>query len=186
MHISVIVGTNRAGALSARLGLLVADIHRGLGAEVDLIDLGDSLTSDFILPTAYKEPSPAVTALVDRFLASDGVVFIVPEYNGSYPGALKLFIDMLPYPAGFDNRPCAYIGLAAGRYASLRAVEHFQQVAGYRNALQYPRRVLIPDSYQQFSSAGLTDPELGKRLAEQAAGFQTFVAAVGGAAAKTR
>ena len=37
-------------------------------------------------PTAYKDQPAAVTAIVDRFLKSDGAVFVVPEYNGSYPG----------------------------------------------------------------------------------------------------
>ncbi|TVR42520.1 MAG: NADPH-dependent oxidoreductase [Planctomycetota bacterium] len=186
MHLAIVIGTNRAGSLSARLAASAAQAYEKLEVSVDLMDLEQVLSPDFLAPTAYKQPSPAVTAAVDRFLAADGVVFVVPEYNGSYPGALKLFIDMLPYPAGFDNRPCAFIGLAAGRFASLRAVEHFQQVAGYRNALQFPRRVLISDSYQQFDANGLKDPELAQRLAEQASGFVDFVKVVGGKAAKTR
>ena len=186
MKIAVVIGTNRLGSLSSRLGAIVADQHRSLGAEVDIIELAEVLNGDFVLPTAYKEPSAAITAATDRFIDTDGVVFIVPEYNGSYPGALKLFIDMLPYPAGFDNRPCAFVGLAAGQFASLRAVEHFQQVAGYRNAYQYPRRVLIAGSFQQFDQDGLKDDELIKRLETQSAGFQEYVKAVGGSQAKTR
>ena len=88
---------------------------------------------------------------------------------------------MLPYPAGFDNRPCAcFRGLAAGQFASLRAVEHFQQVAGYRNAFQYPRRVLIAGSFQQFDENGLKDEDLVKRLETQSSGFQDYVSKVGG------
>ena len=186
MKIALVIGTNRKGSLSSRLGAIVAEQHRSLGAEVDVIDLAEVLQADFVSPTAYKEPSEAIIAGTDRFLDSDGVVFIVPEYNGSYPGALKLFIDMLPYPAGFDHRPCAFVGLAAGQFASLRAVEHFQQVAGYRNAFQYPRRVLIAGSFQQFDENGLKDEDLVKRLETQSAGFQDFVKAVGGSQAKSR
>ena len=186
MNIVVVVGTNRAGSLSSRLGAVVAEQHRALGADVDVIELAEVLNADFISPSAYKDPSAAVIAATDRFIASDGVVFVVPEYNGSYPGALKLFIDMLPYPAGFDNRPCAFVGLAAGQFASLRAVEHFQGVAGYRNAYQYPRRVLIAGSYQQFDENGLKDEELVKRLETQSSGFQKYIAAVGASQAKSR
>ena len=64
-----------------------AEQHRSLGAEVDVIELADVLSADFVSPSAYKEPSEAIAT--DRFIDSDGVVFIVPEYNGSYPGALK-------------------------------------------------------------------------------------------------
>ena len=174
MHIAVIPGTNRAGAKSLRLAQLVAGDYRALGCSVDLIEL--QLTPEFLAPTAYKQPAPAVSALVGRFLAADRVVFIVPEYNGSYPGVLKLFIDMLPYPQGFDQRPCAFIGLSAGQFQGLRAVEQLQGVAGYRNAHCYPGRVFIGSSHQLFAAAGALDnPDLATRLVQQAAGFHHYI-----------
>ena len=139
MHIVVVCGTNRDGALSRLLATEVAESYRQRGQSVDLLDMNE-LPPEALLPTAYKEQADSVKKVVDRFLASDGAVFVIPEYNGSYPGVVKLFVDMLPYPEGFDSRPCAFIGLAAGQFKSLRAVEHFQQVAGYRNAYMYPRR----------------------------------------------
>ena len=99
MHIVVIPGSNRAGANSLIVAKLVAADYRALGHDVDVLEL--ALGPEFLDPTAYKQPKPAVTALVERFLKADGVVFVVPEYNGSMPGVLKLFIDMLPYPQGF-------------------------------------------------------------------------------------
>lgn len=174
MHIAVVCGTNRKGALSRLLATEVAETYRQNGATVDLIDMAELPTSA-LAATAYKEPAQEVTDLVGRFLKSDGAVFIVPEYNGSYPGVLKLFVDMLPYPDGFDSRPCAYIGLAAGQFQGLRAVEHFQQVAGYRNAHTYPRRMFIGDSFTQFIDGKLKDDELTTRLEAQAEGFVAFV-----------
>ena len=177
MRIVVIPGTNRAGSLSLTLAKLVAADHRALGAEVDLLEL--NLGPEFLAPDAYKNPAPGVKALVDRFLAADGVVFIVPEYNGSYPGVLKLFTDMLPYPQSFDRRPCAFVGIAAGQFQGLRAVEHFQGVAGYRNAFMYPNRVFIGAASKQFSPEGiLADTALAERLKAQAQGFQKFIGGV--------
>lgn len=177
MHIVVIPGSNRTGAMSLALAKVVAADHQALGHTVDVLEL--QLPPDFLLGTAYKQPTPAVSALVARFLAADGVVFVVPEYNGSYPGVLKLFIDMLPYPAGFDRRPCAFIGLSAGQFQALRAVEHLQGVAGYRNAFMYPNRVFIGDSFKQFTPEGaLVDAKLAERLRAQATGFSSFIAAL--------
>lgn len=177
MRITVVPGTNRAGSFALKLARQVADDHRALGNEVDLLEL--ALGPEFLEPTAYKQPTPGVTALVNRFLACDGAVFVVPEYNGSYPGVLKLFIDMLPYPQGFDRRPCAFIGLAAGQFQGLRAVEHLQGVAGYRNAFLYPNRVFIGDSPKQFGPDDrLLDAKLAERLRAQADGFTRFIAAL--------
>ena len=174
MHIVVVCGTNREGALSRLLATEVAESYKQRDHEVDLLDMKE-LPPQILAGTAYKEPDAAVTALVERFLKADGVVFVVPEYNGSYPGVLKLFVDMLPYPEGFDSRPCAFIGLAAGQFKGLRAVEHFQQVAGYRNAHIFPRRLFIGDSYKQFVDGKLADDELTSRLKEQAEKFVEFI-----------
>lgn len=175
MHIVIIPGTNRANSNSFRLARLIAPLYQRLGATVDLIDLSD-MSLEFLDPEAYAYPKPPVTAMVDRFLSADGVVAIVPEYNGSYPGVLKLFVDMLPYPQGWDSRPLALIGLAAGQFSALRAVEHFQQVAGYRNAHIYPRRVFIGQASKQFTDdGGLVNEALGQRLQEQAENFTNYV-----------
>ncbi|GDY11737.1 ACP phosphodiesterase [Planctomycetota bacterium] len=177
MNITVIPGTNRTGAKTLLLAKQVAEDHRALGATVDLLEL--DLGAEFLAGTAYKQPTPGIKGFVDRFLASDGVVFVVPEYNGSFPGVLKLFLDMLPYPAGFDRRPCAFIGLSSGQFGGLRAVEHLQAVAGYRNAHLYPPRVFIAGIEKQLTPEGaLSDPKLVQRLKDQAAGFQQFVKAL--------
>ena len=177
MHIVVVCGTNREGALSRLLATEAVETYRQRGQEVDLLDMNE-LPAEVLSPAAYKEQPANVTAFVARFLKADGVVFVVPEYNGSYPGVLKLFVDMLPYPEGFENRPCAFIGLAAGQFKSLRAVEHFQQVAGYRNAYLYPRRLFIGDSFKQFVDGKLADDKLSERLHGQAEGFLKFIQCV--------
>ena len=174
MQIVVVCGTNRAEAQSRILAQEVAESYRQRGQDVDFLDMNE-LPQAALDPLAYKEKSPEVQALVDRFLKSDGVVFVIPEYNGSYPGVLKLFVDMLPFPEGFDQRPCAFIGLAAGQFKGLRAVEHFQQVAGYRNAHLFPRRLFIGESYKQFVDGKLADDELSQRLYEQADQFIEFL-----------
>ena len=89
-----------------------------------------------------------------------------------------MFVDMLPYPEGFDSRPCAFIGIAAGQFKALRAVEHFQQIAGYRNAHMFPRRIFIGDSYSNITDGRLNDEELVGRIEKQATGFCKFVESV--------
>lgn len=177
MHIVVVCGTNREGALSRLLAQEAAEVYRQRGQDVDVIDMQE-LPAEVLQPTAYKEQPENVAALVQRFLKADGAVFVVPEYNGSYPGVLKLFVDMFPFPEGFENRPCAFIGLAAGQFKSLRAVEHFQQVAGYRNAYTFPQRLFIGDSFKQFVDGKLADDALSERLESQAEGFLKFIQSV--------
>ncbi len=177
--ISIISGTFREGSIGRKVAGQVAGMYEQLGEEVALLDLKD-LPQEAFLPNSYKDkPESLVSGFIDKVLASDGLVVVVPEYNGSYPGILKHFVDLLPFPESFDCRPVAFIGLAAGYYGGLRAVEQLQMVFGYRNAYQFNRRVFIPNSYTVFDEDGeFKDPELRERLELQAEKFQAFTRAI--------
>jgi NAD(P)H-dependent FMN reductase len=101
---------------------------------------------------------------------------VTPEYNGSFPGVLKYFIDLLKFPESFEQKPVAYVGESSGEWGGLRAVEQLQMVFGYRHAHQYPVRVFIPNVNKLFDAGGkLLDLSMDKRLAEQAKGFKSYI-----------
>jgi NAD(P)H-dependent FMN reductase len=179
MQITVISGTNRAGSVTRALSGHIAAIHEQLGAQVSLLDLGD-LPPAIFTPAAYAEkPADFVHAFTDPVLRSDGLVVVTPEYNGSFPGVLKLFIDHLPFPEAFDNRPVSFVGIAAGQFGALRPVEHLQQIFGYRNAHVYPRRVFIAYAGKALGADGEPlEAGLRDRLGQQAQAFQEYVGAL--------
>ena len=177
--ITVISGTNRTGSVSAQVAAFMAEAYADLGAEVGILDLAE-LPLETLAPDAYVEKPARVLEFIDQILASSGLVVIVPEYNGSMPGVLKLFIDMLPFPESFEDRPVSYVGLAAGQFGGLRPVEHLQQVFGYRNALNFPRRVFIPAvGAVMKSEGGLPASDYASRLREQAQAFLTYCRSLG-------
>ena len=53
-----------------------------------------------------------------RVLDAAGLHIITPEYNGSFPGVLKYFIDMLKFPESFVEKPVAFTGEAAGLWGA--------------------------------------------------------------------
>ena len=165
--------------MSRRLADRIVSNYAAAGVETQLLDLAD-LPGEVLSPGAYKEkPAPFVAEFIEPVLAADGLHVVVPEYNGSFPGVLKLFIDLLPFPEAFERRPTAYVGLSAGRNGALRAVEQLQLIFGYRNAFNYPERIFLPESYTLFTAEGAwADPELEQRLRRQVVGFKAFVEAV--------
>ncbi len=176
--ITIISGTNRPGSNTLKLAKHVEEIYQSLEEETTLIDLG-AMPAELYLPEAYKEKPEAFIPYRDSVLNARGLVVLVPEYNGSYPGALKYFIDMLPFPQAFENRCVAFIGIAAGQWAGLRPVEHMQGVFGYRNALIYPKRAFFGSAYELFDGEGeLQDMDVHDRLENQAKGFLEFVSAL--------
>jgi chromate reductase len=112
--ITIIVGTNRSGSVSAQVAAFVAKVYDELGINNRVLDIAD-LPPETFSPNAYVEKPPRVVEFTEQILASSGLFVITPEYNGSMSGALKLFIDMLPFPESFEDRPVSYIGISAGQ-----------------------------------------------------------------------
>jgi NAD(P)H-dependent FMN reductase len=62
---------------------------------------------------------PAVQALKERVIATDGLLLVSPEYNNSIPGVMKNAIDWLSRPPKdvprmFRDRPVGVIGATPG------------------------------------------------------------------------
>jgi chromate reductase len=173
--IVILCGTNRPGSNTRKVTDRVETIYQALGAPFQTLDLAE-LPSEIFAPTSYAEKPASFKRFTDAVLASDGLVVVTPEYNGGIPGILKYFIDMLPFPESFERRPVCFIGLAAGIWGALRPVEQLQAIFGYRNAYIYPERVFMPGINKLLDASGqFSNPDMEKRLTQQAKGFVEFV-----------
>jgi chromate reductase, NAD(P)H dehydrogenase (quinone) len=173
--IVIISGTNRPGSNTRKVTAKVESIYESLGVTTQLLDLA-TMPPEIFLPASYAEKPAGFSKFTDAILVADGLVIVTPEYNGSLPGVLKYFIDMLPFPESFEQRPVCFVGLAAGIWGALRPVEQLQAIFGYRNAYIFPERVFMPGIHKLLDDAGrFTNPDLEKRLEQQAEGFVRFV-----------
>ena len=172
-HFAIISGTNRSESRSLQIAKVVAEIYQRQGQKAEILDLS-LLPSEIFTPQVYAEKPPTFAPWSRAVVESAGLVLVVPEYNGSFPGILKYFIDLLPFPDSFENRPVCFIGLASGGWGALRAVEHLQGVFGYRNAHIFPKRVFLPQVGRDLDDAGKVSPELQERLEKQAHGFVDY------------
>lgn len=172
--ILVISGTNRPGANALRVSNLLIEHYRKAGAAVELLSLSEMPLETFA-PAAYATKPAGMVAIQQRVLDALGLHVVTPEYNGSFPGVLKYFIDMLKFPESFEAKPVALTGEAAGLWGGFRSVEQLQMIFGYRNAHIFPLRVFIPGIGQKLDANGkLTDADIHKRLAEQAVKFLEY------------
>lgn len=172
--ILIIAGTNRPGSNALRVAHLIEAHYRPTGAPHEVLSLRD-LPPEMFDPNAYAHKPPGVVELQRRVLDARGLHIVTPEYNGSFPGVLKYFIDMLKFPESFEHKPVAFTGEAAGLWGGLRPVEQLAQIFSYRNAHLFPDRVFIPGINQKLDADGnMTDPAINDRLAKQAAGFAVF------------
>lgn len=160
--------------------LKVADYSKTLlseFSEVKTFSLKDFPLED-VVGGKYGEDIESVNKFNEEFLNADGFLFVVPEYNGGFPGILKVFIDYLPFPKALNKKPVSFIGEAAGSFGALRPVEHLQQILVYRKALVYPERMFISGVNDSFDEeTGLKSGMLQGLLEDQINGFSEFVEA---------
>lgn len=173
--ITLVVGTNRPGSNTRKIANQVEEIYRELKTPLKTLDLAN-LPSEIFHVSSYAAKPATFKPFADAILEAEGLVVVTPEYNGSVPGILKYFIDMLKFPESFERRPVCFVGLGAGMWGALRPVEQLQAIFVYRNAYLYPERVFLPRINDLLNETGrLNDAELVERLKEQATGFIDFV-----------
>lgn len=178
--ILIISGTNRPDSNGMKVARITLGHYQSAGIPAELFSLAE-LPAEVFHPSAYAAKPPAFLAIQQRVLSAAGLHIITPEYNGSFPGVLKYFIDMLKFPESFDRKPVAFVGEAAGTWGALRAVEQLQMIFAYRNAHLFPERVFIPGIREKLDSDGrLTDTAIDARLGKQAREFARFIGCIGG------
>lgn len=173
----IIAGTDRPASNTLKVSKYIQNIYKDKGESVEIIDLKE-MKAHLHDDLHYGKPSDALKPYLEKVESSEGLIIVCPEYNGSMPGVLKYFIDHLRYPDAFEFRPICFVGLG-GMFGALRAVEHLQQVFGYRNSYVYPERVFIMNVHKVMNAEGQVQDELIKQLLnKQVEGFQKFTQAL--------
>lgn len=174
----ILVGTNRPNSNSRKVAEIVQKMYRDLDEVVEILDLKDFPFHELKGELYGKALPESVSNWIHKINESEGLIVVVPEYNGSMPGALKYFIDFWSYPDAFEHRPVCFIGLG-GMFGGLRPVEHLQQVFGYRNSFIFPDRVFLVNVWKVINAQGeLTEKISNDLLLSQTKGFQAFCRAL--------
>ncbi len=150
-EVSIICGTNRTDAISLGITRAYQSALEELGIKTNLINLA-TLPTDFAFSALYENEgkNDQFNIFREQMQESGKFVFIVPEYNGSFPGVLKTFIDGLAYPYTFRNKKCALVGVASGGQGSSLALSHLTDILNHcgTHVLAYkPRLVKIDDHF---------------------------------------
>jgi len=101
------------------------------------------LPDTFIATDLYGKRSEAFKLILDAINPSDKFLFVIPEYNGSYPGVLKVFVDACDFPETFYEKKAALVGISSGKYGNIRGVDHFTGVCHYFSLHVLPLKLHI-------------------------------------------
>ncbi|MBP9099462.1 MAG: NAD(P)H-dependent oxidoreductase, partial [Ferruginibacter sp.] len=96
----------------------------------------------------------------DYLEPSDKFIIIMPEYNGSYPGILKLMIDNSDVSKAWHHKKVLLTGVSTGRAGNLRGMEHLTGTLLHMKMLVHPNRLPVSvvdkmiGEHEQISDAG--------------------------------
>lgn len=147
--ILVISGTNRPNSKTRIVADYVYDfLVEHYRDEVKFFSLED--LPQGILHNDMYESQNIAESLVDiqeeLVIPSNRWIIISPEYNGSIPGVLKLFIDAISirkYSDNFKGKKVALIGVSTGKAGNLIGMEHLTGMLNYLKMHVHPEKLPV-------------------------------------------
>ncbi|NUP35012.1 MAG: NAD(P)H-dependent oxidoreductase [Streptomycetaceae bacterium] len=157
LKLAVVTGSVREG----RFGPVVATWFREQAQrhnefEIDTIDLAD-YAIPLELPSVPPARQPDMTRpdgmaeLTRRLADADAYVIVTPDYNRSFPAALKAVIDW--HYTEWQAKPIAFVGYS-GASGGLLAIEQLRQVFNELHAHTVREYVSFPRYYLLFGQDG--------------------------------
>lgn len=172
--ITLISGTNRLHSNTLKVTKTYSSVLSGIGAEHRLLSLED-LPKDFAFGYFPDTQSPAFKLLMDTFIRkADKFIVVIPEYNGSFPGIFKLFLDSV-HPNDLKGKKVAMVGVSTGRGGNLRGMDHLTGAFHYLGMNVYPGHLPISRLRELLDADGnLTDEVVLRAMKMQGEGFVNF------------
>lgn len=154
LNVPVILGTVRTGRESEHLARFVLSrLQARAGVESSLVDPAEHAFGN--LEERAKDTAdartPELRAFIEQMHAADGFVIVTPEYNFSFPGALKNLIDVTFKP--WNRKPFGLVA-CGGISGGMRAIDSLRQVVSGVGAVCVPAHVPVQFITKTFGPQG--------------------------------
>lgn len=176
MRITLICGTNRPGSNSSKVAAFYAKRLSEAGLSYNFLSL-EQLPENLFRKDMYDgEHDKDWKGIQEEFLIpASHFIFVLPEYNGSFPGIMKAFIDASDVRACWHNKSACLVGVAAGRAGNLRGIEHFTNVLNHLRVNVLFLKIPISGVNDVLDNEGqVTVPETIALMDEQIKLFKSF------------
>lgn len=142
---TIISSTNRPGSNTLKVAQHYQKLYAAAGVEASILSLMDinPLTSS----DAVKHAEQNILMPTTKF------IFIVPEYNGSFPGVLKVLIDSLPRTVWTDKK-ASLTGVALGRAGNIRGLDHLTNIFHYLGVAVLPQQLYLSQIDKLMNESG--------------------------------
>jgi len=151
MKVAIVLGSVRKGRQSHKVAYYLENMLKKRGIETDIIDLTVSplpLLEDKTGRSQHIEDR--VKEISTRLAEADSLIFVTPEYHGSFSGALKNALDY--FWSEFQKKPIGVAAVSAGRMGGINASTQLQHVILSLGAYPLPLKFLVPEVHTVFDN----------------------------------
>lgn len=151
--VTIISGTNRPNSSTYKLSQYYQKKLAEKGLDVTLFSLAE-LPPNLLETDLYGKRSTEFEPIQQMVTDTDKFLFVIPEYNGSFPGVLKVFIDCCSFPESFYEKKAALVGLSSGKYGNIRGIDHFTGICNYVHLHVMPLKIHIANIKSEMDADG--------------------------------
>lgn len=170
-NIVVISCTNRPDSNTLKVSRIYEELVAASGGQAKLLDF-NTLPHSLAFTETFGNRTAPYADLIREFVTDHRkFIFVVPEYNGSFPGILKTFLDSM-HPREWWEKYACLVGVSDGRAGNLRGLEHLTGVLQYLKMHVYHNKLPISVIGKVMSPEGkfISEEQL-KVCAAQVNGF---------------
>lgn len=149
--------TNRPNSNSLKISKLYQNMLKEKSIITTIFDFCE-LPQTIAFTELYGKRSEAYSEMItENITNNDSFIFVSPEYNGSFPGILKVFLDSIP-PKEWINKKACLVGVSSGKAGNLRGMDqlagilHYLKVHVFHNKLPISSVDKILDENGNFIS----------------------------------
>ena len=173
--ILIVATTNRKNSKTYKVAEYYQSLLQRMDVESDILSL-EHLPEDFAFSALYENSgkNQEFNQHKEKMEAAQKYVFIVPEYNGSFPGVLKTFIDGLGWPNSVSRKKAALVGISDGSLGGAFALSHLTDVFQYLSCHVLANLVRIPFMKKNFVDGEIQDEFITELIHAQATALVNF------------
>lgn len=156
----IISGTNRAGSNTLKVAKVYQKLLKEKAIPAQLLSLEgvNLLTRDADFEKIEH----------NLIIPTNNYIIISPEYNGSFPGALKLLFDTGKSHSLWWHKKAMLVGVSTGRAGNLRGMDHLVSVLNHLKVTVMPNQLPISSVDRMMDSDGnVTDSNTLKAINQQ-------------------
>lgn len=156
--ITIISGSNRAGSNSLKIAkaYLASLTQKNIAAQLLSLEEHEVFTRN----------ENFVNVEAQFLLTAEKFIFVIPEYNGSYSGIVKMLIDNSDVAKCWPNKKALLTGVSSGRAGNLRGMEHFTGSLMHLKLHVHPNRLPISIVHTLIGENGILSDEATIKLIE--------------------